>query len=63
MEKIHQFDFSAMDEYLRTEFEMGPFTIDNLEPSTKYEFRVSAENRIFTGNSTDRGSIYQTPRR
>ncbi|XP_038066664.1 angiopoietin-1 receptor-like [Patiria miniata] len=51
-DKPHQPGFTAPDEYERNEVESPPFVKDNLEPGTKYEFRVAAENQLFIGRDT-----------
>ncbi|XP_038066670.1 angiopoietin-1 receptor-like [Patiria miniata] len=51
-DKPHQPGFTAPDEYERNQVESPPFVKDNLEPGTKYEFRVAAENQLFIGRDT-----------
>ncbi|XP_038066669.1 angiopoietin-1 receptor-like [Patiria miniata] len=51
-DKPHQPGFTAPDEYERNEVESPPFSKANLEPGTKYEFRVAAENQLFIGSAT-----------
>ncbi|XP_038066666.1 angiopoietin-1 receptor-like [Patiria miniata] len=51
-DKPHQPGFTAPDEYKRNEVESPPFVKENLEPGTKYEFRVAAENQLFIGRDT-----------
>ncbi|XP_038069022.1 angiopoietin-1 receptor-like [Patiria miniata] len=48
-DKPHQPGFTAPDEYEKNQVESPPFVKDNLEPGTKYEFRVAAENQLFIG--------------
>ncbi|XP_038066663.1 angiopoietin-1 receptor-like [Patiria miniata] len=43
---------TAVDDYSRIEVESPPFVKENLEPGTKYEFRVAAENQLFIGPDT-----------
>ncbi|XP_038068801.1 angiopoietin-1 receptor-like [Patiria miniata] len=51
-DKPHQPGFTSPDEYERNEVESPPFVKENLEPGTKYEFRVAAENQLFKGSAT-----------
>ncbi|XP_038066662.1 phosphatidylinositol phosphatase PTPRQ-like [Patiria miniata] len=51
-DKPHQPGFTAPDECERNEVESPPFVKENLEPGTKYEFRVAAENQLFIGSAT-----------
>ncbi|XP_022097192.1 tyrosine-protein kinase receptor Tie-1-like [Acanthaster planci] len=49
LEKPYQPDFTPADEYIRKEVPRASFRTENLEPGTKYEFRVSVENELFIG--------------
>ncbi|XP_038048240.1 tyrosine-protein kinase receptor Tie-1-like [Patiria miniata] len=51
MERPYQPDFTPTDTFIEKETAGAPFVQDNLEPSTKYEFIVSAENLWNVGES------------
>ena len=52
VEKPYQVGFTVATEYILMIVEIARFMKDNLEPTTKYELKVSAQNQMFTGNST-----------
>ena len=52
MEKPYQVGFTVATQYNTMSVETTRFMKDNLEPTTKYELKVSAQNQMFTGNST-----------
>ncbi|XP_022097194.1 angiopoietin-1 receptor-like isoform X2 [Acanthaster planci] len=52
LEKSHQPSFTPSDEYIRNEVVSAPYQKENLEPATKYDFKVSAENQLFIGFGT-----------
>ncbi len=52
IEKRHQADFTADTEYINKELgNETRTTITNLEPTTKYEFKISAQNQQFTSDA------------
>ncbi|XP_038066673.1 tyrosine-protein kinase receptor Tie-1-like [Patiria miniata] len=61
LERPYQPDFTAGDTYETNEAQNSPFTITNLEPGTKYEFRVLAKNEIFTGTEHRILEVYSKP--
>ncbi|XP_038066675.1 tyrosine-protein kinase receptor Tie-2-like [Patiria miniata] len=61
LERPYQPDFTAEDTYKTNDAQHSPFTITNLEPVTKYEFRVLAKNEMFTGNEHRMLEVYTKP--
>ncbi|XP_038066680.1 receptor-type tyrosine-protein phosphatase mu-like [Patiria miniata] len=63
LERSYQPDFTAGDTYeLGREAQNSPFTKTNLEPGTKYEFRVVAKNEKLTGTEHQMLDVYTKPR-
>ncbi|XP_038066676.1 angiopoietin-1 receptor-like [Patiria miniata] len=61
LERPYRPDFTAGDTYDTKEAQISPFTITNLEPGTKYEFRVLAKNEMFTGTQHRMLEVYTKP--
>ncbi|XP_038048244.1 receptor-type tyrosine-protein phosphatase mu-like [Patiria miniata] len=51
IERPYQPDFTPTDTFIKNETASAPFVQDNLEPSTQYEFIVSAKNMWYMGES------------
>ncbi len=52
VEKRHQVDFTADTPYMNKELRNKTrTTITNLEPTTKYELKISAQNQQFTSDA------------
>ncbi|XP_038066681.1 angiopoietin-1 receptor-like [Patiria miniata] len=61
LERPYRPDFTAEDTYETNEAQNSPFTKTNLEPGTKYEFRVLAKNEMFTGTEHRMLEVYTKP--
>ncbi|XP_038066674.1 angiopoietin-1 receptor-like [Patiria miniata] len=61
LDRPYRPDFTAGDTYEGSEAQNSPFTITNLEPGTKYEFRVLAKNEMFTGTEHRVLEVYTKP--
>ncbi|XP_038066683.1 angiopoietin-1 receptor-like [Patiria miniata] len=61
LERPYRPDFTAGDTYETKEAQNSTSTITNLEPGTKYEFRVLAKNEMFTGTEHRILEVYSKP--
>ncbi|XP_038066677.1 angiopoietin-1 receptor-like [Patiria miniata] len=61
LERPYQPDFTAEDTYETNEARKSPFTMTNLEPGTRYEFRVLAKNEMFIGTEHRFLEVYSKP--